>query len=126
MPDELSPAHNISGREVRSGVAPLGRNYARYEIDWALSGWVLYDDGQMINVHIQTRRHSSPQSPSTAAQKDPPRATAAVLVHHPYPLPTRHRVRHHHHNQPTRYLIRHTGSTTATPDARSTNRIHGA
>ena len=31
MPDELSPAHNIFGREVRSGIAPLGRNYARTE-----------------------------------------------------------------------------------------------
>ena len=31
MPDELSPAHNILGREVRSGIAPLGRNYARTE-----------------------------------------------------------------------------------------------
>ena len=28
MPDELSPAHNILGREVRSGIALLGRNYA--------------------------------------------------------------------------------------------------
>ena len=27
MPDELSPAHNIFGREVRSGIAPLGKNY---------------------------------------------------------------------------------------------------
>ena len=31
MPDELSPAHNIWGREVRSGIALLGRNYARTE-----------------------------------------------------------------------------------------------
>ena len=31
MPDELSPAHNIWGREVRSGIAPLERNYARTE-----------------------------------------------------------------------------------------------
>ena len=31
MPDELSPAHNIWGREVWSGIAPLGRNYARTE-----------------------------------------------------------------------------------------------
>ena len=31
MPDEFSPAHNILGREVRSGIAPLGRNYARTE-----------------------------------------------------------------------------------------------
>ncbi|CAB1454622.1 unnamed protein product [Pleuronectes platessa] len=30
---------------------------------------------------IQTRRHSSPQSPSTAAHQDPSRATTAVLVH---------------------------------------------
>ena len=28
MPDELSPAHNIFGREVWSGIAPLGKNYA--------------------------------------------------------------------------------------------------
>ena len=27
MPDELSHAHKLFGREVRSGVAPLGRNY---------------------------------------------------------------------------------------------------
>ena len=27
MPDKLSPAHNIFGREVRSGIAPLGKNY---------------------------------------------------------------------------------------------------
>ena len=31
IPDEFSPAHNIWGREVRSGIAPLGRNYARPE-----------------------------------------------------------------------------------------------
>ena len=29
MPDELSPAHKILGREVRSGVAPLGRKSVR-------------------------------------------------------------------------------------------------
>ncbi|CAB1420606.1 unnamed protein product [Pleuronectes platessa] len=51
---------------------------------------------------IQTRRHSSPQSPSTAAhQEDPSQATTAVLVHCPCPMPTRHRVRHQHHDQPT-------------------------
>ncbi|CAB1437038.1 unnamed protein product [Pleuronectes platessa] len=50
---------------------------------------------------IQTRRQSRPQSPSTAAHQDPPRATTAVLVHCPYPMPTRHRVRHQHHDQPT-------------------------
>ena len=33
MPDELSPAHNIFGREVRSGIAPLGKNYAGAEAD---------------------------------------------------------------------------------------------
>ncbi|CAB1435356.1 unnamed protein product [Pleuronectes platessa] len=66
-------------------------------------------------------RHSSPQSPSTAAHQDPPRATFAVLVHRPYPMPMRHRVPHHH-DQPTRHRIRHTVSTTTTPDARSTNR----
>ncbi|CAB1444997.1 unnamed protein product [Pleuronectes platessa] len=37
---------------------------------------------------IQTRRHSSPQSPSTAAHQDPSRATTAVLVHRPCPMPT--------------------------------------
>ncbi|CAB1451092.1 unnamed protein product [Pleuronectes platessa] len=68
---------------------------------------------------IQTRRHSSPQSPSTAAHQDPSQATTAVLVHRPCPMPTRHRVRHQHHDQPR---IRHNGSTTATPGVRSTNR----
>ncbi|CAB1433098.1 unnamed protein product [Pleuronectes platessa] len=38
---------------------------------------------------IQTRRHSSPQSPSTAAHQDPSRATTAVLVHRPCQMPTR-------------------------------------
>ncbi|CAB1421328.1 unnamed protein product [Pleuronectes platessa] len=38
---------------------------------------------------IQTRRHSSPQSPSTAAHQDPSQATTAVLVHRPCPMPTR-------------------------------------
>ena len=58
MPDELSPAHNIFGREVRSGVAPLGRNYLLTkiceEIDRPikLSGRALYDDGQMINRNV--------------------------------------------------------------------------
>ena len=58
MPDELSPAHNIFGREVRSGVAPLGRNYLHTkiceEIDRPikLSGRALYDDGQMINRNV--------------------------------------------------------------------------
>ncbi|CAB1423571.1 unnamed protein product [Pleuronectes platessa] len=61
---------------------------------------------------IQTRRHSSPQSPSTAAHQDPSQATTTVLVHRPCPMPTRHRVRHQHHDQPR---IRHNGSTTATP-----------
>ncbi|CAB1437664.1 unnamed protein product [Pleuronectes platessa] len=50
---------------------------------------------------FQTRRHSSPQSPSTAAHQDPSQATTAVLVHCPCPMPTRHRVRHQHHDQPT-------------------------
>ncbi|CAB1455551.1 unnamed protein product [Pleuronectes platessa] len=39
---------------------------------------------------IQTRRHSNPQSPSTAAHQDPSRATTAVLVHRgpcPPPVP---------------------------------------
>ncbi|CAB1412943.1 unnamed protein product [Pleuronectes platessa] len=48
---------------------------------------------------IQTRRHSSPQSPSTGDHQDPSRATTAVLVHRPCPMPTRHRVRHQHHDQ---------------------------
>src|SRR4029434_1693987 len=58
MPDELSPAHNILGREVRSGVAPLGRNYLLTkiceEIDRPikLSSRALYDDGQMINSNV--------------------------------------------------------------------------
>ncbi|CAB1439886.1 unnamed protein product [Pleuronectes platessa] len=38
---------------------------------------------------IQTRRHSSPQSPSTAAHQDPSRATTVVLVHRPCPMPMR-------------------------------------
>src|SRR4029434_4094618 len=58
MPDELSPAHKILGWEVRSGVAPLGRNYLLTkiceEIDRPikLSGRALYDDGQMINSNV--------------------------------------------------------------------------
>ncbi|CAB1438861.1 unnamed protein product, partial [Pleuronectes platessa] len=42
------------------------------------------------------------------------------LVH--YLTPTRQRIRPYHHDQPTQHRIRHTGSTTATPGARSTNR----
>ena len=58
MPDELSHAHTFFGREVRSGVAPLGRNYLLTkiceEIDRPikLSGRALYDDGQMINRNV--------------------------------------------------------------------------
>ena len=58
MPDELSHAHTNLGREVRSGVAPLGRNYLLTkiceEIDRPikLSGQALYDDGQMINRNV--------------------------------------------------------------------------
>ena len=58
MPDELSHAHKNFGREVRSGVAPLGRNYLLTkiceEIDRPikLSGRALYDDGQMINRNV--------------------------------------------------------------------------
>src|SRR4029434_1727990 len=58
MPDKLSHAHTFFGREVRSGVAPLGRNYLLTkiceEIDRPikLSGRALYDDGQMINRNI--------------------------------------------------------------------------
>ena len=58
MPDELSPAHTILGREVRSGIAPLGRNYLLTkiceEIDRPikLSGRDLYDDGQIINSNV--------------------------------------------------------------------------
>ncbi|CAB1419145.1 unnamed protein product [Pleuronectes platessa] len=49
---------------------------------------------------IQTRRHSSPQSPSTAAHQDPSRAAAAVLVQCPYPMANatqgpQHWVQHH-------------------------------
>src|SRR4029434_8969268 len=58
MPDEFSHAHNNFGREVRSGVAPLGRNYLLTkiceEIDRPikLSGRALYDDGQMTNPNV--------------------------------------------------------------------------
>ena len=58
MPDELSHGHKFFGREVRSGVAPLGRNYLLTkiceEIDRPikLSGRALYDDGQMINPNV--------------------------------------------------------------------------
>ena len=67
MPDELSHAHKKFGREVRSGVALLGRNYLLTkiceEIDRPiknkkligpikLSGRALYDDGQMINRNV--------------------------------------------------------------------------
>src|SRR4029434_10391133 len=54
MPDELSPAHKILGREVRSGITPLGRNYFRTEIAGPikLSRRALYDDGQMINSNV--------------------------------------------------------------------------
>ena len=58
MPDELSPAQKNVGREVRSGIAPLGRNYLLTkiceEIDRPikLSGRALYDDGQMINPNV--------------------------------------------------------------------------
>src|SRR4029434_7300811 len=58
MPGEFSPAHNILGREVRSGVAPLGRNYLRTEIAGPikLSRRALYDDGQMINSNVINTR----------------------------------------------------------------------
>ncbi|CAB1431886.1 unnamed protein product [Pleuronectes platessa] len=72
-----------------------------------------------------TTIHHPDQTPlqsSVTVHRRPPRATAAVLVHLLYPMPTRHRVRHQHHDQPTRHRIRHTGSNTATPGARSTNR----
>src|SRR4029434_6969631 len=58
MPDELSHAHTHFGREARSGVTPLGRNYLLTkiceEIDRPikLSGRALYDDGQMINPNV--------------------------------------------------------------------------
>src|SRR4029434_475632 len=64
MPDELSPAHNNLNREVRSGIAPMGRNFLLTkiceEIDRPikLSGRALYDDGQMINrdvIHYVTK-----------------------------------------------------------------------
>ena len=55
---KLSPAHNIWSREVRSGVAPLGRNYLRSEIvgPIKLSRRALYDDGQMINSNVINTR----------------------------------------------------------------------
>src|SRR4029434_2205009 len=58
MPDELSPAHKMLGWEVRSGVAPLGRNYLLTKIceeidrQVKLSGRALCDDGQMINRNV--------------------------------------------------------------------------
>ena len=58
MPDELSPAHKNWSREVRSGLAPLGRNYLLTkiceEIDRPikLSRRALYDDGQIINSNV--------------------------------------------------------------------------
>src|SRR4029434_11181069 len=58
MPDELSHAHTFFGREVRSGVDPLGRNDLLTkiceEIDRPikLSGRALYDDGHMINRNV--------------------------------------------------------------------------
>ena len=58
MPDELSPAHKMLGREVRSGVALLGRNYLLTkiceEIDRPIKllGRALYDDGQTINSKV--------------------------------------------------------------------------
>ncbi|CAB1422160.1 unnamed protein product [Pleuronectes platessa] len=64
-------------------------------------------------------RHSSPQSLSTAAHQDPSRATTAVLVHRPYPMPMQHRIRHQHHDQPTRHRILHTNANPNTA-------IHGA
>ena len=54
MPDELSPAHNFLGWEVRSGITPLRRNYLRTDIALPikLSRQALYDDGQMINRNV--------------------------------------------------------------------------
>src|SRR4029434_7446873 len=58
MPDELSHAHTLFGREVRSGVAPLGRNYRLTKIceeinrPIKLSRRALYDDGQMIHSNV--------------------------------------------------------------------------
>ena len=55
MPDELSPAHNIFGGEVRSGIAPLGRKLCPNRScsdQIKLSGRALYDDGQMINSNV--------------------------------------------------------------------------
>ena len=63
MPDELSPTHNILGREFRSGIAPLGRNYLLTKIcedidrPIKLSGRALYDDGQMIDPNVNQPRH---------------------------------------------------------------------
>ena len=55
MPDECSPAHNIWGREVRSGIAPLGETMPEQKLfgPIKLSGRrALYDDGQMINSNV--------------------------------------------------------------------------
>src|SRR4029434_3422246 len=58
MPDELSHAHKNLGWEVRSGVAPLGRNYLLTKIcekidrPNKLLRQALYDDGQMINSKV--------------------------------------------------------------------------
>ncbi|CAB1419077.1 unnamed protein product [Pleuronectes platessa] len=56
------------------------------------------------------------------SHQDPSSATASVVVHHHYMMPTRHRIRHYHYDQPAIYRIRRTGSTIVTYDARSTNR----
>src|SRR4029434_8286105 len=59
MPDKFSPAHNILGREVRSGSSVWHRSVG--EKLWPikncigpikLSGRALYDDGQMINRNV--------------------------------------------------------------------------
>src|SRR4029434_1564383 len=57
MPDELSHAHTFFGREVRSGITPLGRNYLRRAMAGPikLSRRALYDDGQMINSNVINR-----------------------------------------------------------------------
>ncbi|CAB1441524.1 unnamed protein product [Pleuronectes platessa] len=91
------------------------------------------------NMTCQAVPQQSQSMVSNQQDHDPPSRPDATPVHsHRPPPPTRthhepplrswssartqcHRVRHHHHDQPTRHRIHQTGSTTATPDARSTN-----
>ena len=62
MPDEFSPAHNIWGREVRSGIAPLGRNSARTETvrtnQIVRAGFIQWwtDDNSNLIKHVTKER----------------------------------------------------------------------